>query len=134
MSELKAHRILGMNEECANVENDFYLKSEADKVIEELKIKLKVQNSNAERARRLKESYLIDYSEALKRESHHKYKRCLALMNWCGMAVSRYLSEGCLYEIEKNFEQAKDCEKLALYYDKWFDYLFNLAEKFKEAK
>lgn len=37
MSELKAHRILGMNEECATVENDYYLKSEADKVITELK-------------------------------------------------------------------------------------------------
>ena len=35
MSKLKAHRIVGMNEECACIENDFYLKSEADKVIAE---------------------------------------------------------------------------------------------------
>ena len=37
MSKLKAHRIVGMNEECACIENDFYLKSEADKVIANLK-------------------------------------------------------------------------------------------------
>lgn len=35
MSELKEHRIVGMNEECARVENDYYIKSEADKVIAE---------------------------------------------------------------------------------------------------
>lgn len=36
MSELKAHRIVGMDERCARVDNDYYLKSEADKVIAKL--------------------------------------------------------------------------------------------------
>ena len=107
--ELKAYHC----NEWHNEYTEFYLKSEADKVIAELK---------------------ADIAEKNKRLRHYKYRLCLALMNWCGMAVSRYLSEGCLYEIEKNPEQVEDCERLALYYDRWFDYLFNLAEKFKEAK
>ena len=36
MSELKAHRTVGMDERCARVDNDYYLKSEADKVIAKL--------------------------------------------------------------------------------------------------
>jgi len=36
MSELKAHRIVGLDEQCASVDNDYYLKSEADKVIERI--------------------------------------------------------------------------------------------------
>ena len=36
MIKLKSHRIVGLNEECASVENEYYLKSEADKVIADL--------------------------------------------------------------------------------------------------
>ena len=51
MSELKAHRIVGMNEECARVDNDYYLKSEVGKVIAEKDEEIR----------------------------HQKYRRCLAM-------------------------------------------------------
>lgn len=35
MIKLKSHRIMGLNEKCASVDDDYYLKSEVDKVIEE---------------------------------------------------------------------------------------------------
>ena len=45
MSELKAHRIVGMDERCARVDNDYYLKSEADRYINHLKYKRCMDNS-----------------------------------------------------------------------------------------
>lgn len=41
MSKLKAHSIIGLDGECNSVDNVYYLKSEADKVIAELKESVK---------------------------------------------------------------------------------------------
>lgn len=48
---------------------DYYLKSEADKVIAELKESIK---------NLILDNYLKD-----KEICHHKYKRCLAMARWC---------------------------------------------------
>ena len=39
MSELKAHHIIGLDGRCNSVDNDFYIKSEADKVMAHNKFK-----------------------------------------------------------------------------------------------
>ena len=64
MSELKSHRIIGLNEECARVDNDYYLKSEVDEVIAEL----------IEKNKRLAHLDIIMASETIKdlEESHKK--------------------------------------------------------------
>jgi len=63
MTELKAHRIIGLNEECASVDNDYYLKSEADKVIAE-------KDKEIQRLENLCESYRIDCDNLAIREAN----------------------------------------------------------------
>ena len=147
MSELKAttaQEIVRNEEDCDYMDELFggvkmpptqvYLKSEADNVIDELKVKLKVQTSNAEEAWKLKDSYHTDYSEAVeelfkknKQLRHHKYKRCLAMAemcearydeedakeNWCGLSWE-YIS------------------KEMKYWERWRKRWLELAERFKE--
>lgn len=48
-NELKAHRIVGLDEQCASVDNDYYLKSEADMVIAELKDALRWREFSEEK-------------------------------------------------------------------------------------
>ena len=104
MSELKAfnsERIYSAVEQVKRVAGDidtlhlddsqFYLKSEADKVIAELEMKLaaaklvlrlnepKALYSNLDTMSRL--NHKIDVVE--RRELHQKYKRCLAMAGWC---------------------------------------------------
>lgn len=81
-----------------------YLKSEADKVIAELKESVKGL---------ILDNYLKD-----KELRHQKYKRCLAMALWCsaelGMLVSTW-------------------ESKIKYYKRWQKRWLELAEKFKEA-
>lgn len=68
MSELKVYGFSG----------NYYLKSEADKVITELEDKLKVQTSNAEEAWKLEDVYRTSYAEAVK-ELYDKNKEIAEL-------------------------------------------------------
>lgn len=120
----------------------FYLKSEADKVIsdkddviEELKIKLKVQTSITEDAWKLKDAYHTDYAEAVKELyeknkelRRQKYKRCLAMAKWCENEEAR------LKAIAPLFDTDKECwEYNSDYWNKWRKRWLELAEKFKEG-
>ena len=68
MSELKVYHC----NEWHNEYTEFYIKSEADKVIAGLEETLK----NSRNARKYwRKEYLIEYKEC----SHQKYKRCLAM-------------------------------------------------------
>lgn len=58
--------------------------------------------------------------EADKVIAHHKYKRCLAMANWCG-------SEVFISDYEKD-------EPRMRWWVKWQKRWLELAEKFKEAK
>ena len=114
MSELKERdaRELVINNSAyfPNVENlRVYLKSEADKVIAELKSDYK------EACDRLQTANLIK-DEQLAATRHQKYKRCLAMADWCALA-----------------KQFKDTEWYEKWINKWLDKWLELAEKFKEA-
>lgn len=137
MSELKAYRFLGQDEVWpdANLGSDYYLKSEADKVIAELEMKLaaaklvlrlnepKALYSNLETMSRL--NHEIDVVE--RREIHQKYKRCLAMAR---IAQDDWHMHNSFYAMgHQEFEKRK-CE----FYDKWHLRWLELAEKFKEAK
>jgi hypothetical protein len=107
----------------------YYLKSEADKVIAELEMKLaaaklvlrlnepKALYSNLDTMSRL--NHKIDVVE--RRELHQKYKRCLAMYRYCSIKA--------LYELDFKGNDAE-----WKWYSKWMHTWFKLAMKFKEAK
>ena len=113
-------------------DNTFYLKSEVDMVIDELKVKLRVQTSNAEDAWKLKDSYHSNYAEAVKELyeknkelRHHKYKRCLAMARWCDeVMMSCELRGYAVHRIWANRHQ---------WAMRWKYRWLELAEKFKEG-
>ena len=110
----------------------FYLKSEADKVIAELKSqkaqaeddcaywKTMARKNAADNAEMAKQR-----AEALKRECYHKYKRCLMMAKWCHdkriMSLCWDPADGYTADY-------------FLHYRKWEKRWLALAEKFKEAK
>ncbi len=105
--------------------HEVYLKSEADKVITDLK----AQKAQAEddcvywktMSRKCADDNEVitkQRTEALKRERHHKYKRCLAMAKWSKAGM--YLSYECDFKRE--------------WWNKWHNRWWKLAEKFKEAK
>ena len=141
MSELKTIRSgeiynIIEYEDCFRTDDLYYAKAEADKVIEDLKAKLKVQTSNAEEAWKLKDSYHTDYSEAVeelfkknKQLRHNKYKRCLEMARMC---EERYNYLTCLENwqmTDKEYQQA-----IGDYWDRWHNRWLELAEKFKDKE
>lgn len=95
MSELKA--VYATDKD--SVTGLYYPKSEADEVIAEkddviaeLKVKLKVQTSNAEKAWKLKDSYLTNYAEAVK-ELYDKNKEIAELKESHKKEVEQLLME-----------------------------------------
>ena len=76
-----------------------------------------------------------------KQLNHQKFKRILNIVDKCGQAVSRYLAEGRLYEIDsitaegerrkELLEQVEDCDRKATFYDRWYHRWSEIAEKFK---
>ena len=104
MSELKAHSIIGLDGRCNRVDNDYYLKSEADKYIQELEEKYFKDLQDAEDS--FKSILELDCKEI----RHHKYKRCL---DKAELAIKDdYLPWNM----------------------KWHERWLKLAEKFKETK
>jgi len=129
MSELKAYLCIQAREienktfSCYNqtlaVKNapeatmaQVYLKSEADKVIAELKADYK------EACDRLQTANLIK-DEQLAAARHHKYKRCLAMAMWCW----------AIKELNRYGDQ--DYMDFA---EKWRKRWLKIAEQFKETK
>jgi len=120
-----------------------YLKSEVDKVIDELKAKLKVQTSNAEEAWKLKDSYHTDYSEAVeelfkknKQLRHNKYKRCLSMADFCESQHDYYNTLGNGFWLVRGDKEKRDeyRKKASDFWWKYHKRWLELAEKFKEAK
>ena len=104
MNELKVYHC----NEWHNEYTEFYLKSEADKVIAELKSKLDIYKRGFAEDDKIN-AYL--YAEL----RHHKYKRC--------SAMAKMLEHICPRTIRK-----------AKWKGKWHMHWLVLAEKFKEAK
>lgn len=115
---------------------DYYLKSEVDMVIDELKVKLRVQTSNAEDAWKLKDSYHSSYAEAVKELyeknkelRHHKYKRCLDKAEMC---QARYDEEDA--KVNGHYSSWEYTSDEMKYWERWQKRWLELAEKFKEVK
>ena len=91
-------------------DNTFYLKSEADKVIAELK---DIDSKN-------RSAYYKDLSMMAKDVEHQKFKRCLAMAKYCHES-SMWL---------ENVASPKSATFMLRWEKRWLE----LAEKFKEAK
>jgi hypothetical protein len=121
MSELKVHKAYNrwIDEEMPTpnddlICNEFYLKSEADKVIAELKEKLDLYKRGwAENDK------IIAYLCA--ELNHNKHKRCLAVARRCHNESLWWYSKGYRFE------------KYDKFWEKWENRWLELAEKFKEA-
>ena len=130
MSELKAHWITTRSGNPLHC----YLKSEADKVIAELKMKLAATQqvlrlnkpealySDLETIGRLKHETDV----VARRERHHKYKRCLEMASWCDeVMMSCELRGYAVHRIWANRHQ---------WAMRWKYRWLELAKKFKEEK
>ena len=122
---------------------DYYLKSEADKVIAELKDKLRhypmmvalLESDKKEIAELKKEKeYVTEHTtEVIEAQEqairHHKYKRCLAMADMCSEAL-------CYWDNVKYsfFKGEAYCFRKMNHYGKWGQIWLAISEKFKEAK
>lgn len=125
MSELKAVHAFDVYEAYTKTGDDdtaqVYLKSEADKVIAELKETLK----NSRNARKYwRKEYLFEYKECC----HQKYKRCLAMANWCKSKQIYLHSLTKIYSYKELWEYASD------YWIKWSKRWLKIAEQFKDKE
>ena len=141
---LKARHVVDVydnySEHPCEESSQVYLKSEADKVIAELKAQKaqaeddcaywKMSEGNAANAMHETEEYAMQlYNEA----SHNKYKRCLAIAWWCRESIRLMRT----YEVTEDFwnlEPGQDAEyfcKKGDFYSKWRKRWMELAEKFK---
>ena len=106
--ELKAMTVLNIQQMGCYDNVLVYFKSEADKVIAELK---KVCND--------KDDWCL---HTLKENRHHKYKRCLAVARRCHNESLWWYSKGYGFE------------KYDKFWEKWEKRWLELAEQFKEDK
>jgi len=125
MGELKAFRIKEVEDGCPfwQAEYEVYSKKEADEVIARLKKKLDIYK------RGFKEDERIN-AFLCKSVRHQKYKRCLAMANWCFMKSSYHYLVGR----SEGGQLAKDSFRRSDLYLKWCDRWQRLAEQFKEDK
>ena len=121
------------------VGQSYYLKSEADKVIAELKAQKaqaeddcaywKMCHGNAANAMHETEEYAMQLYKELR---HANYKRCLAMAKVCYLRFVRYenyLQKSCANNATISAYRFRRCM-----YDKWEKRWRELAEKFKEAE
>lgn len=94
-------------------ETEFYIKSEVDKLIAELNIRICEGDEDFEIANN-------QINRLLKIVRHQKYKRCLAMAEWCD-------AEADVADADGDYEDM-------LWYQKWHQKWLELSEKFKEAK
>ena len=109
MSELKADNTFVFGEECLA-----YKKSEADKVIAELKQQIEILQKEK---KIIQDLYLGERDDCriwAARAIHHKHKRCLAMARWCN---------------ERHTFNETNEKRTWLH--KWHNRWLELAEKFK---
>ena len=131
MSELKAYNVVASSETenyiCGetNLAFEAYDADDVDALLAEKDAQILDLIEQVQKERSAKVDYKIsanDLSDGLKKAHeeirHSKYKRCLAMAEWCHEAWAN---------ISTTYQKA-------MWYRKWYEYWRELAEKFKEAK
>lgn len=137
MSELKRFDIVGKyaDEETMyefRPDGECYDADEADEVIAKLKTEIEEQK----RLRDMALASMPNVLKVMKIIQHQKYKRCLAMAEWCKESLRLMRT----YEVTDdywNLETGHDAEyfcKKGDFYRKCRERWLKIAEKFKEAK
>ena len=131
-------------------DNLFYLKSEADKVIAELKDKLRhypmmvaLLESDKKEIAELKHSLELASNECcsisergVKNVRHEKYKRCMAMAKWCKDKVDAikngYMISGIADRYGVMTTCPPECNPKFSFYEKWHKRWLELAKHYKE--
>lgn len=125
MSELKVYHC----NEWHNEYTEFYMKSEADKVIAEKDAKILALDAEVSKQKHHAKLFFDERNYAEAQLNHANYKRCLAMAEIC---EERYNYLTCLENwqlTDKEYQQV-----IGDYWDRWHHRWLELAEKFKEAK
>lgn len=138
MSELKEHLFCECDEcireyrgPLSNEMRPYYLKSDADKVIAELKdkaIQYKVLNKEHCRDLNTQERFFA------KQIAHHKYKRCLAMAMWCESEAQKCLTQQSALIYFSHTDRFQYLQWYFTHLSRWHRIWLELAEKLKEAK
>lgn len=129
MSELKAYTFSNMEGRGLA---EYYLKSEADKVIAEKDAEIARLNAIRKvhvEAIESMEAGLLQDDKAIR---HHKYKRCLAMAKICQLRLERYeryLADSATASLATR----RRWQFLKNHYEKWYNQWLKLAYKFKEG-
>ena len=110
--ELKAIHAYTFDDICTDSPGEYYyLKSEADKLIAELNIRICEVDEDFEIANN-------QIKRLLNIVRRQKYKRCLAMSEWCNAEIGIADTDG----------DYKDMQ----WYQKWYERWLKIAENFKE--
>ena len=104
-----------------------YLKSEADKVIEEKDEKIDELEERIDELQKATDSAWSKVNAMYDELRHHKYKRCLAMARWCENAILGWMG------YKESYSSHQQYIKVMLF-TKWHKRWLEIAEKFKEAK
>lgn len=128
MSELKPYTYDDMIDGDADTNIEYYPKSEADKVIAELKDDVTYWKKVAKKNMDDNVAMARERAKAFESEHRRKYKQCMAMAEWCNSEMGRetfacFRPRGTkeLWREEHN------------YWSKWRKIWFELAQKFKES-
>ena len=117
MSEqLKSYKMVDESYSCGPFwpePADVYLKSEVDKLIAGLNMRICDGDEDFEIANN-------QIKRLIKLVRHQKYKRCLAMAEWCNTEVG-------IADTDGNYEDM-------LWYQKWYEHWLKLAENFYPNK
>ena len=104
-------------------ETEFYLKSEADKLIAELNMRICDGDEDFEIANN-------QIERLLKIVRHQKYKRCLAITRWCFTKSNYHFVVGR----SEGGKTGMTHYRISRLYSKWYKRWLKIAEQFKEDK
>ena len=104
-------------------EGEYYTRTDADKVLAELKADYKEAIDRLQTANLIKDEQLVA-------TRHQKYKRCKAIARWCFTKSNYHFVVGR----SEGGKTGMTHYRISRLYSKWYKRWLKIAEKFKEAK
>jgi len=112
---------------------EVYSKSEADKVIAELKQKINEAQTELELWRDgsiISETHQKEFDE----KRHSDYKRCLAMAKWCEAEAYKCLTQQSALICFQEKDNFQYLQRSFMHFRRWHKRWLKIAEQFKEAK
>ena len=124
----QVERVAGDIDELHLDDSDFYLKSEADKVIAELLERIDEERSAKVDWKISANDLKCGLKEAYCEIDHQKYKRCLNMAKRC------FTKSNYHFVLARHGEDGKENNRRSILYSKWHKRWLELAERFKPNK